>query len=181
MATTIALEGIGDVDRIFRELANEIGDKQANSKILVPAVREAMKPVLRTAQSLSPMDTGGLRLSLQIEARRPSKRDQKSKYISATDTVIAVVTTASGKKLAAMSQGKGLAAAQKRLTKLGGDGNKFTGVESDARAIAQEFGTAKNPAHSYLRPALETQAQSVVTNLSNILGRRIEAYKRKMK
>lgn len=181
MATTITLEGIGDVDRVFRELADEIGDKKANSKILVPAVREAMKPVLRTAQSLAPIDTGGLRLSLLVEARRPTRRDRNSKYITNTDTVIALVTTASGKKLAAMSQGKGLVAAKKRLTKIGGNGANFTGVKSDARAIAQEFGSAANAAHPYLRPALETQAQSVVSNLSNILGRRIDAYKRKMK
>jgi hypothetical protein len=51
----------------------------------------------------------------------------------------------------------------------------------DARAIAQEFGSAHNPAHPYLRPALESQAQTTVDRLSVILARRIEQFRAKMK
>ena len=58
---------------------------------------------------------------------------------------------------------------------------KEEGVLSDARAMAQEFGTARNPAKSYLRPALESQAQSTVNILSTILARRIEQFRAKMK
>lgn len=154
MSVSIKLEGVGNVERIFRELADEIGDKKANSKILVPAVREAMKPVLAQARSNAPEDTGGLKQSLQVEARRPTRRDKRSKYIAITDTVISLVTTAPGKKLAKM------------------------GINSDARAIAQEFGTARHPAQPYLRTALESQSQSVIQNLSQILARRIDKYKK---
>lgn len=152
MGVSFKLEGVGDVEKAFRELAEEIGDKKANSKILVPAAREAMKPVLAQARSNAPEDTGGLKRSLQVEARRPTRRDKRSKYISSTDTVISLVTTAPGKKLAKM------------------------GINSDARAIAQEFGTARNPAQPYLRTALESQSQSVIQNLSQILARRIDQY-----
>ena len=152
MSVSIKLEGVGNVQKIFRELADKIGDKKANSNILVPSVREAMKPVLAQARANAPVDTGGLRRSLQVEARRPTRKDKKSKYISATDTVISLVTTAPGKKLAKM------------------------GINSDARAIAQEFGTARNPAQPYLRTALESQSQSVIQNLSQILARRINQY-----
>jgi HK97 gp10 family phage protein len=154
MNVSIKLEGVGNVQSIFRQLADEIGDKKANSKILVPAVREAMKPVLAKARAQAPVDTGGLRRSLQVEARRPTRKDKGSKYISSTDTVISLVTTAPGKKLAKM------------------------GINSDARAIAQEFGTARHPAHPYLRTALESQSQSVIQNLSQILARRIDQYKK---
>ena len=154
MSVSIKLEGVGNVERIFRELADEIGDKKANSKILVPAVREAMKPVLAQARADAPEDTGGLKRSLQVEARRPTRKDKGSKYISSTDTVISLVTTAPGKKLAKM------------------------GINSDARAIAQEFGTARNPKQPYLRMALESQSQSVVNSLAQILARRIDQYKK---
>ncbi len=153
MGVSIKLEGIGQVDQIFKELAAQIGDKKANSKILVPAVREAMRPVLAMAKSNAPVDTGTLQRTLQTEARRPTKRDRRSKYITQTDTVIAIVTTAPAKKL------------------------KKLGIKSDARAIAQEFGSSRNPAHPYLRPALESQAQAVVNNLSTILARRLNDYK----
>lgn len=145
--------GLKDVNKVFQELADEIGDKKATSKILVPAVREAMKPVLQAAKADAPEDTGALKRSLQIEARRPNRRDKKSKYVSSTDNVIAVVTTASGKKL------------------------KKMGIKSDARSIAQEFGTAKIPAQPYLRPALESESFNVANKLGAIISKRLDKYK----
>ena len=152
---TIKLEGIGDVDRALKALEDEFGDKMARSKVLIPAVREALKPVLIQARANAPKDSGDLTRSLIVEARRPTSRDRRSKYVTRTDTVIAAVTTASGKKLAKM------------------------GIKSDARAIAQEFGTANHPAQPYLRPALESNAQSTVTRLGEILARRIEQFRAK--
>ncbi len=154
MSVSIKLEGVGSVQAVFRELAEEIGDKKANSKILIPAVRESMKPVLAKAIAEAPEDTGGLKRSLQVEARRPNRKDKRSKYIANTDTVISLVTTASGKKLAKL------------------------GIKSDARAMAQEFGTARNPKHSYLRVALESESQNTVNTLAGILARRIDKYKK---
>lgn len=181
MGVVIKLEGIGAVASAFDQLAQEIGDKKATSKVLVPAVREALKPVLADAQRRAPEDTGGLRLSLLVEARRPSKRDRRSKYITQTDTVIAAVTTASGKKLAAMSQGKGLLRARKRLIKMGASQEQaasFMGIKSDARAMSQEFGSAHNPPHPYLRTALESNAQETVNRLGQILAKRIQQFNR---
>lgn len=182
MGVTFKIEGLKDVYAAFEDLAAEIGDKKAQSKVLVPAAREAMQPVLNQAIQNAPVDTGGLRLSLQVEARRPTKRDRRSKYITDKDTVIATVTTASGKKLKAMSEGKGLLKARRKLAKLGVEDSKnFMGIQSDARAMAQEFGTAKNGAQPYLRPALESQSQQTAERLGEILGRRINQYKAKQK
>lgn len=182
MSVTFKIEGLKDVYAAFEELAADIGDKKAKSKVLVPAAREAMQPVLNQAIQNAPIDTGGLRLSLQVEARRPTRRDRRSKYITNNDTVIATVTTASGKKLKAMSEGKGLLKARRKLAKLGvEDAKNFMGIQSDARAMAQEFGTAKNGAQPYLRPALESQSEQTARRLGEILGRRINQYKAKQK
>jgi HK97 gp10 family phage protein len=155
MGVTIKLEGIGDVDKALKALEEEFGDKLARSKVLIPAVREALKPVLLQARANAPKDSGDLTKSLIVEARRPNNRDRRSKYVTRTDTVIAAVTTASGKKLAKM------------------------GIKSDARAIAQEFGTANHPAQPYLRPALEANAQETVSRLGQILARRIQQFRAK--
>ncbi len=183
MGISIKLEGIGEVDVMLRQLASEIGDKETNSKILIPAVRKAFQPVLATAQQLAPKETGALALSLQVEARRPTSADRRSKYVTRTDTVIAAVTTASGKKMAAMSEGKGLLRSQRRLRKMGHAdlAENFKGFTSDARAIAQEFGSARNPQHSYLRPALEARSQETVNELASILKDRILQYRSKMR
>lgn len=181
MGVVVKLEGVGDVYKAFESLAQQIGDKKATSSVLVPAVREAMKPVLRQAISNAPKDTAALALSLLVEARRPTKRDRRSKYITQTDTVIASVTTASGKKLKRMSEGLGLLKTQRRLLKMGysqEEAAKFKGIPSDARAMAQEFGSSRNPAHPYLRPALEGMAQETVKKLGEILGRRISEYRK---
>lgn len=156
MGVTIKLEGIGQVDQALKQLEEDFGSKTAQARVLVPAVREAMRPVLLDARQNAPEDTGDLNRSLLVEARRPTKRDRRSKYVTQTDTVIAAVTTASGKKLAKM------------------------GIKSDARAIAQEFGTARHPAQPYLRPALEANAQNTVNRLGDILARRIQQFRAKM-
>lgn len=180
MGVTIKLEGIGEVDKALRQLEADFGQKESAKRVLVPAVRESLRPVLNQAIANAPKDTGGLALSLQIEARRPTNRDRRSKYITQTDTVIGAVTTASAKKLAKMSEGKGLLSARRKLKKLGFENAEaFTGVASDARAVAQEFGSARNPATPYLRPALEANAQSTVNNLAQILARRINEYRSK--
>jgi HK97 gp10 family phage protein len=182
MQASFKIEGLKDVLAAFEELAQDIGDKKATSKILVPAAREAMQPVLSQAVANAPMDTGALRLSLQVEARRPTRRDRRSKYITEKDSVIAVVTTAPGKKLKAMSEGKGLISSRKKLKKMGVENaDAFMGIKSDARAIAQEFGSAHNPAHPYLRPAMESQAANTAKRLGDIIGRRLNQYKAKQK
>ena len=182
MSVSIKLEGVGSVHAVFRELADEIGDKKASSKILIPAVREAMKPVLAKAIGEAPEDTGGLKRSLQIEARRPNRKDKRSKYIANTDTVIALVTTKAFPKKAkkefyaanALLYKSDKKAYAKEFKKFA----KSINFPYDARAIAQEFGTASNPKHPYLRVALESQAQSIVKNLAEILARRIAEYKK---
>ncbi len=185
MAVSIKLEGIGEVDAALRQLEADFGIKESSRKVLVPAVREAMKPVLETAKSMAPKDTGDLARTLWLEARRPSRRDMRSKYIHTTDVVIASVTTkAFPKKLK-----KQFYAENQDLYKSDRDAyrKKFKqfayslGFPYDARAIAQEFGSAKISAQPFLRPALESQAQATVSRLSEILARRIAQFRSKQK
>ena len=160
------------------DLAEQIGDKKATSKVLIPAMREAMKPVLVAAKEFAPKDTGALANTLWIEARRPNKRDKRSLYVRQGDRTIALVTTkAFPKKLKKQwhEDNKNLSPSQRQKAF-----KKFalsTGFPYDARAIAQEFGTSRNPAHPYMRTALESNATVVVDALARELGQRIQNYK----
>jgi HK97 gp10 family phage protein len=182
---TYKIEGLKDVLATFNDLAQEIGDKNARSRILVPAAREAMKPVLTMATMNAPKDTGDLARTLQIEARRPTRRDMRSKYINETDTVIAVVTTkAFPKKLKKQfyeSNADLYETDKDEYRKKLKQTKKDLGFLSDARAIAQEFGTAKHGAQPYLRPALESQSETVAKKIGEILARRMNQYKAKQK
>tara|TARA_R110000868_G_scaffold386136_1_gene654320 strand:+ start:419 stop:976 length:558 start_codon:yes stop_codon:yes gene_type:complete len=185
VGVTFKIEGLKEVLAAFNELALDIGDKKATSSILVPAVREAMKPVLTMAQMNAPKDTGDLSRTLQIEARRPTKRDLRSKYINPTDTVIAVVTTKAfpkkNKKQFYEANANLYATDKNAYRKKLKETKAIVGVLSDARAIAKEFGTASNAAKPYLRPALESQSQQTAKRLGEIIGRRLTQYKAKQK
>jgi HK97 gp10 family phage protein len=182
---TFAVEGLSDVISAFNELAEEIGDKKARSRVLIPAMRKAMQPVLADAKAKAPVDTGALVKHLQVEARRPNRKDQRSKYIDPNDAVIAAVTTkAFPKKLRAQffEQNKSLlesnpSAYQKKFKKFA----ISQGFPYDARAMAQEFGSARNPAHPFLRPALENNATQVANNLGKTLGEQITRYRTRTK
>jgi len=172
MSTSFEITGLKETLQVFEDLENEIGDKKARSKVLIPSVREAMKPVLNMAKSFAPKDTGLLERTLTIVARRPSNKDKKSKYINRTDSVIAIVTTKPiPKKL--KQQAYGMTRSEKK--KLYASKNSIY----DARAIAQEFGTANMAAKPYMRVSLESQSTQVASRLGEILKQKIEKYRAK--
>ena len=170
MATAfkVEFEGAAELDALFRQISNDFGAKDA-SKMMRNAVRQSMKPVLNTARSLAPKDTGALAASLQVETRIPNRKDKGSKYIYPGDVVIGAVTTPSGEKLAKT--------AFKNLK----SGSKFkqVGIKSDARATVMEFGTVHTPAKPYLRPALEKNSSAVASSLGESLKKALKKYKAK--
>jgi len=181
MATfSFKLEGLDNVLRNLDDIAEQIGDKKANSKVLVPALREAMKPALQAIRANAPKDTGALAQHLWIEARRPNKRDKRSLYVRLGDTTIALVTTkAFPKKLKKQwhADNKDLSPSQRQKAF-----KKFalsTGFPYDARAVAQEFGSARNPAHPFMRVGMEQASPVILENLGRILSYKIENYKMK--
>lgn len=161
---TFKIEGVQEFEALIKQMQQDFGEND-QKKILNKAVRKSMTPVLNTAKSLVPTDTGALRASLRLEVRKPSRRDRRSKYVSENDIVIGSVTTAPGNVLA------------KKSFKNMRSGQIQTGIKSDARAIANEFGTAKMPAKPYLRPALESQSGNVVNKLGQSLREVLEKYK----
>jgi HK97 gp10 family phage protein len=162
----IKFEGYLELKEVFQTLTENFGPKDSMS-ILRKSVGQSLKPVLAKAKSLVPKDTGALSASLQIESRKPTRKDRRSKYVQIGDSVIGVVTTAPGSKLA-----KTKFLNQKT-------GSKQVGVPSDARAIAVEFGTAKMAGTPFMRPALESESEAVLGDLSGLLRQNIEKFKSK--
>jgi hypothetical protein len=180
MQTNFQVKGLSETLEIFEDLRNQIGDARKSSSILVKAVKQAMLPVLAMAKGLVPKDTGLLNQSLFIDGRRPTGKDMKSRYVLPTDSAIALVTTRPiPKKLktafhAAHSNLKG--AEYKKARK---NFYQEAGHFYDARAIANEFGTAKMSPQPYLRVSLESQQQAVASSLGSILNQNIEKFKAK--
>ncbi len=164
-------EGFAEFDELLTQMVDDFGYKDSK-RILVRTVRKAMAPVLNTAKVYAPSDTGALAASLQIEARYPTAKDRRSKYVDRSDAVIAAVTTAPGWKLKKIKWMKAHRDKSGEVTHY----TKETGIDSDMRAPAMEFGTAKTPAHPFLRASLEAEASGVIGILSDQLAEEIEKY-----
>ena len=174
------VKGIKETLDTFKELANDIGDQKATSRFLVPTMKKAMAPVLTAARLLAPRDSGLLANNLTVNAKRPTPKDKRSKYVSNTDVVIAKVET---KPIAAKHK-KEFKELKKSLSDKHIQLNKKKFFESrgyfyDARAIANEFGTANRGAKPFLRPAMEGQAETVLDLLSIMLDQKIRNYRSK--
>lgn len=169
-----AWEGFVEFDDLMNEMVADFGYKDSK-RILVRTVRKAMMPVLYTAKVFAPEDTGALRASLQVEARYPTRKDRRSKYVDKTDAVIAAVTTAPGWKLAKTKYNRIHRDQSGEITHT----TREVGIQSDARAAAMEFGTAKTPAHPFLRSALSDEAVGVVSILKDQLAEEIVKYKQR--
>jgi HK97 gp10 family phage protein len=160
----VSFVGFDEFGKLLKEMQSDFNEAD-QKKILTNAVRKAMQPVLSQARALAPVDTGALRASLRVEARKPSRKDKKSIYVKTNDVVIATVTTAPSNVLA-----------KKQFLNLK-TGKKQKGIPSDARAIANEFGTAKHGAKPYMRPALESQTGIVLDDLAGSLRLALLKYK----
>lgn len=161
---SVGIVGAEELSAVLKDLVDDFGPKDSK-KILVSAVRQAMRPALETAKANAPVDTGALRASLRIEAKKPNRKDKASKYIEEGDVVIATVTTAPGNVLA------------KRSFVNQRTGKRQKGITSDARAIAMEFGTAEVSPKPFLRSSLESNSGNIVNDLSTQIKTAIDKYK----
>ena len=180
MSVKFAVSGLKETLEVFKKFQEQFGDKDAKSKILIPAVRDAMKPVLSMAKALSPKDTGALDRSMYITARRPTRKDMKSRYITPKDSVISLVSSRPiPKKLKQQFNAQFGSLKGKEYKKAKRKFYNETGFMFDARAIANEFGTAKMSSKPFLRISLESQAQMVASQLGMILKQKMDSYKAK--
>ena len=146
---TIETEGFSELHDVLMEMANDIGYKKTARRVLVPAVKSAMQPVLAMSKTLAPYDetnttTPHLRDTIKLYARVPTDRDMRSMYSDKDDAVIGVVST-----------------------------------RTDKRGISQEFGNEVTAPQPYLRPALESQADRVIQILGTFLTYKLQQYKSK--
>lgn len=173
-----SVTGIKETSELFQQMAEEMGDSKATSKFIVPMMKKALMPVLVAARLLAPRDSGLLAKNLTINAKRPSAKDKRSKYINDSDIAIAKVEVmpiaakhkAEAKQLTSQFAQKNIKFNKKKYY-------EARGYFYDARAIANEFGTANRAAKPFLRPAMEGQAGQVLDLLSLLIDQKIRQYR----
>ena len=143
------LEGFKELEAVLIEMGEDLCYGKTASKVLLPAIRNAMQPVLQTAKQLAPYDesnstTPHLRDTIKLSARVPNARDQRSIYSEPNDIAIGIVS-----------------------------------ARTDKRGISQEFGNKSVAPQPYLRPALESTAPRVISILGAFLTYKLQQYKSK--
>lgn len=176
-SVTFKVQGLQELSETFSQMREDFGEKDSR-KTLQSATLKAMKnDVLPTAEVLVPVKTGLLQSALVASAKKPTSKDKRSVYVSQTDVVIGLVQTrAIPKKL------------KKQINELYGGLSKVEykkkrkqfleerGHLFDARAIANEFGTANMSGKPFLRPALESKKEEVLNTLSSEFNKALRKY-----
>jgi HK97 gp10 family phage protein len=145
--TVVKLEGFKELNDLLVQMGEDLCYAKTARRVLIPAVKAAMEPVLTSAKLLAPFDennntTKHLRDSIRLNARVPSAKDQRSMYADKDAVAIAIVS-----------------------------------ARSDKRALSQEFGNAQVSAHPYIRPALESNVNRVLNILGSFLTYKLTHYK----
>jgi HK97 gp10 family phage protein len=169
MAVTqeFSVEGFPELFAAMDEMKEEIG-KGKTDRIWREALKKAFEPVLRSAQSRAPQDTGQLSKRIYMKVHRPNSSDRRSKYYEQGEIYMARV---SASPLRDDSELRVV------LNKRG----RFQNVWGNKRpvAVSQEFGNANNKAQPFLRPALESNVSNVLAILKGSLESAIEEVARK--
>ena len=162
-----SVEGFPELFAAMNSLKEEIG-KGKTDKIYREAMKAAFAPVLNAAKQNAPKDTGQLAQRIYMKVHRPNQSDKQSKYYVPGEVYMARV---SASPLRDDSQ------LHTVLNKRG----RFQNVWRNKRpvAVSQEFGNASTPKHPFLRPALESNVQVVISILGDRLKLAIDEMARK--
>lgn len=147
----VRIRGLEAVQAQLRSVGAEMG-----AKALGQAARAAFKRVAETAKALVPRDSGDLAEAITVRLVKPKSGD------AVVVVGIAISSRTNRSKQATMAAAAFGEGQSKRLP-------------PSRRWHFIELGTSKLAAHPYLRPALDSNANAVVSDLSEQLKKKIAA------
>lgn len=150
------VEGFEQLFAKMNELEEEIG-KGKTDKIWRKALAWAMEPVLQDAKSFAPKDTGETSQRIYLRVHRPQGRDKSSNRY-AGEMFMARVTAST---LREDSVQNFVVNKRGRL--------QATWANKSRAPISQEFGNARTPARPFLRPALSSNTDRVISRLGQAI------------
>ena len=144
--------GFDGLEDVLIQLGKDFGYGDTTKRVLVPALKDAMRPAYTTARAnilagpfnAKNVSTPHMVDTLRLTARMPTGKDKRSAYIQQNDVAMAMVS-----------------------------------IRTDDRGMSQEFGNARTPAQPFLRRALQSASVACVDQLEMILGRKLAEYRSK--
>jgi HK97 gp10 family phage protein len=161
VVASFKVEGFPELFEQMNNLKEEIG-KQKTDRLWRGALTSAMQPVLDAAKANAPKNTGQLADHIYLKVHRPKNRDKNSKYYFGEEYMARV----------SVSPLREDTESHFVLNKRGRVQHTYRGKKPVA--VSQEFGNARVPAHPFMRLALETNYQTVISILETSLKSIIE-------
>lgn len=147
------LEGFAEFEQHLQQMAQDFRGDLIARNTLVPAGKAAMEVVLTSAQTKAPVGDKPRDANNPIHMRDTIRLD--ARIPTAKDRMSQYVNETDA-AIAVVS------------------------VKKSAVSLAQEFGTSKMAANPFLRPALQENANNVLTELKSELAIRITQYAQKL-
>jgi HK97 gp10 family phage protein len=146
---TFKAEGFKELNDLLIEMGEDLCYGKTAKRVLIPAVKTAMKPVLEQVKNTIPYDEQGrsgmhMKDTIRLSGRVPNSRDMRAQHADKDAVAISIVS-----------------------------------IRTDDRGMSQEFGNARVPAKPFMRRALEGQANQVVNILGTYLTFKLQQYKAK--
>ena len=146
---TFKAEGFKELHDVLIEMGEDLCYGKTAKRVLIPAVKAAMKPVLEQVKTTIPYDEknrSGVHMkdTVRLSGRVPNSRDMRAQHADPDAVAIGIVS-----------------------------------IKTDDRGMSQEFGNARVPAQPFMRRALEGQANTVINTLGTYLAYKLDHYKSK--
>lgn len=143
-------KGFKELHDVLIEMGEDLCYGKTAKRVLIPAVKTAMKPVYDQVKNTIPYDEKNrsgthMRDTVRVTGRVPNSRDMRAQHADPDAVAIGIVS-----------------------------------IRTDDRGMSQEFGNARVNGQPFLRLALETQANTVVNTLGTFLAFKLSQYKSKV-
>lgn len=146
---TFKAEGFKELHDVLIEMGEDLCYGKTAKRVLIPAVKAAMKPVYDQVKTTIPYDEKNnsgthMRDTVRLSGRVPNSRDMRAQHADPDAIAVGIVS-----------------------------------IRTDDRGMSQEFGNARVPAQPFMRRALEGQAGRVINTLGTYLAFKLDHYKSK--
>ena len=160
MKVTVKVEGLADLDRALAEL----GSKALARNTLIRVLKKAGEPIAESARAYAPKDTGELQDSITVSPKIKNNVGN-SEFADAMKSGL-------GQKAAvsAMRDARRAAKGKGSFAVMYVGPAKAKSKKDAIKRIVQEFGSSKQAAHPYMRPAWDAEKDRALEIIKAQLG-----------
>ncbi|MET3662499.1 HK97-gp10 family putative phage morphogenesis protein [Aquamicrobium ahrensii] len=156
------MSGLKELDVALGEMS-----KGAARGALRRALTKAAEPMRAAAERNAPEDTGALKRSIALSSKIDN-RAGKAEYAAVMKGGGSKAQAAAALRDARRAKGIGESFAEVFM------GPKKSGKRKAIKAMVQEFGSKKQAAQPYMRPAFDAEAQNVINGIKSELSTEID-------